>query len=391
MREEDSMIEYNNSSKHSATTRSPTPEIIDIQSVELGVEEEYIDNNNSLANRNPETFDMNVLPILQLPLFNRPKLNDFGSLSHLRYGPCSHIYRGRFGDLPVIVKTMRRSAAMSILANREFKLELESLSHLSHPHIISLYGGGRAKLRDTVDMMTVPFLVLEDLTGDTLAHHLSAKKSSYGVPFSKARYLRMARELADALQYIHYSFNPDCVLIHRDLKPDNIGFTKDGTLKLFDFGLCTSLRRGASDRAVYQLSGCTGTFRYMAPETALTQPYNEKVDVYGFAMVMYEVATGCTPFPHYTKERFYREVVRGGARPSLDIDTHGNRIKMPLDLKTLIAQCWDTDYVSRPSSTEVYALIQGIERKVALKAETQRGRFSLRAAVKGLFSTRDPI
>ena len=378
------------------TSRTVSPDVID---AELDFEPDFalpaIDNQPDTvqwSSHNLQSYDLTALPILQPPIDNDPSMSDFGKLTHIWKGPCSDIYRGRFGDLSVVLKVIRDSSVSKALANREFRIEYETLSRMNHPHIISMYGCGITRMCGTGEEDSRPkisFLLLQDLTGDTLAHHLAAKKSAYGQPFSTIRCLQIARELADALRYIHYKFHPDCVVIHRDLKPDNIGFTKDGTLKLFDFGLCTSLRRGASDRAVYQLSGCTGTFRYMAPETALTLPYNEKVDVYGFAMVMYEVATGCTPFPHYTKERFYREVVRGGARPSLEIDTHGNRIKMPLDLKTLIAQCWDTDYMRRPTSTQAYYAIAEVERKVAMKADLQTHK--LRSSFTRFFSRKDTI
>jgi serine/threonine protein kinase len=55
-------------------------------------------------------------------------------------------------------------------------------------------------------------------------------------------------------------------VIHRDLKPDNMGWTAEGQFKIFDFGLCTCVRKGETQDEAYELTGCTGSMRYMAPE-----------------------------------------------------------------------------------------------------------------------------
>lgn len=78
--------------------------------------------------------------------------------------------------------------------------------------------------------------------------------------------LRCARSLACALQYCHEQAIPGSMVLHRDLKPDNIGFTLDGKVKLIDFGLARMLENAnpTSDDK-YDMSGETGSLRYMAP------------------------------------------------------------------------------------------------------------------------------
>ena len=58
------------------------------------------------------------------------------------------------------------------------------------------------------------------------------------------------------------------------------------------------------------MSGCTGSLRYMAPEVALNQPYNEKVDMYSYAIILYEIITGVAPFSGFKKDEFYTRVVK---------------------------------------------------------------------------------
>ena len=85
-------------------------------------------------------------------------------------------------------------------------------------------------------------------------------------------------------------------LFASDLKPDNIGFSADGTLKLLDFGLCVCVKRRTTTAEAYQMTGMTGSLRYMATEVAMCQPYSEAVDIYSFGIIAYEMYTGVAPF-----------------------------------------------------------------------------------------------
>ena len=88
--------------------------------------------------------------------------------------------------------------------------------------------------------------------------------------------------LSQAINHLHNECDPARITIHRDLKPDNIGFTHNGTLRLFDFGLAAvipravpadEIRQGGGRRLPrFRLTGQTGSVRYMAPEVALNQP-----------------------------------------------------------------------------------------------------------------------
>ena len=130
--------------------------------------------------------------------------------------------------------------------------------------------------------------------------------------------LTHAHALASAVHYLHSSAIPGSVIMHRDLKPDNVGFTLDGVLKLIDFGLAKVIE-GADPEAndVYRMSGETGSLRYMAPEVASNLAYNHSADVYSFAIILWEMTSYKKPYEGLTREAFYRRVVQGGERPAI--------------------------------------------------------------------------
>lgn len=136
-------------------------------------------------------------------------------------------------------------------------------------------------------------------------------------------------------------------MVHRDLKPDNIGFADDGRLVLLDFGLAKLIPHPSIvDYTPVQMTGNTGSARYMAPEVCLSMPYNGKADVYSFAIVLYEVASLETPYDNFTMQQHFVHVVRGGHRPRLHKD-------WPEALQSLLRDCWLAEPERRPSFSKL--------------------------------------
>ena len=102
---------------------------------------------------------------------------------------------------------------------------------------------------------------------------------------------------------------------------------------------------------LYQMSGKTGSLRYMAPEVATEKPYNETVDVYSLAIMAWQILAMSTPFSGYSVAMHNDLVVQKGARPKLD-PQWGDK------LCGLIKRSWSTDVKERPSMKEVTKLLR---------------------------------
>jgi serine/threonine protein kinase len=230
------------------------------------------------------------------------------------------------------------------LAINEIEGELEVHSKLNHEHIVELVGAG-------LTSKGVRFVVLERLDGGTLSQVLGydtrirdrRRRFFKKKQLSNLEVLSHARALADAMAYCHGRAMPGSVVLHRDVKPDNIGFTLDGTLKVIDFGLAKVVEDSSPDsNEMYRLSGETGSLRYMAPEVADNRPYNHKADVYSFGIILWEMLSYKKPYEGLNRESFYVRIVDAGERPPVNK-------KWPKELSKLVTDCWNVDVEQRPT------------------------------------------
>ena len=131
------------------------------------------------------------------------------------------------------------------------------------------------------------------------------------------------------------------------------GFTLDGTMKLIDFGLARIVENASVSNDVYEMSGETGSLRYMAPEVADCQPYNQKADVYSFGIMLWELVAFKKPYDGMNREEFYSRVVHGGERPAVNK-------KWPEDLTELMRSCWDAEIVKRPDFCDIVEILDSM-------------------------------
>jgi serine/threonine protein kinase len=327
-----------------------------------------------------DNFDGFRVKLEMLPISNSVIPSDvpWESFSYLRFRVDSsscHIYSAFWRGVAVIIKLIKADRVSSPMAVAEFETEASVLTRLDHPHIVKLLGSGRQPRR---------FLILELLDGGSLSHTLGLRADTNNkVSKKKFKYLetlQLARSLASSLDYLHNHWHSSIHVIHRDLKPDNIGFTADGKLKLFDFGLCACVRTNADRKDQYRLTGNTGTLRYMAPEVALGRQYNSSVDVYSFGVIIWQVLRAKVPFREMGKKAYIQEVVVGGRRPPLDR-------RWPEGFSSLLQKCWHEDKDLRPSFSvvvsELDALIHEAQGKSSVSMSMQIS-YTIRKAKSGI-------
>jgi Protein kinase domain len=198
-----SVDEIDGTENHKSTLRSNTPSTVQY-SVDMTA---FLQSTASINDRIP--FDLTP--------------ESFLSNKHFCNGSHSRVFKASTTDSKkVILKVLSESSVLNNVAQKDFWIEIDILSRLHHPHIVNLIGYGSLPSKQG-DALSRPLIALEALQGDTLSYHLGLKRSFHDKPFTKLRYIRIAKEFASALNYIHYGVHPEFTLIHRDLKPDNIG------------------------------------------------------------------------------------------------------------------------------------------------------------------------
>jgi serine/threonine protein kinase len=247
----------------------------------------------------------------------------------------------------------------TIVGAVDLAVEGEMLSRLDHPNVIKLYGVSQYPSKTAYVKTERGYFLVLDILQDTLknrlyrwkTHYLSPRRrilsslsSSSSLLFSKqllASVAPVAISVADGLNYLHSKG-----VVLRDLKPDNVGFSTDGTVKIFDLGFAREVHTvHPKERA--------GSYRYMAPEVGQRGGASFHSDVYSFGILLWEVCTLRYPFKHIeTYDEFMDTVMMGGWRES----TAG--IPSPA-LRGLIEQCWDTNPTKRPTMRTALKILIG--------------------------------
>jgi len=241
---------------------------------------------------------------------------------------------------------------------------LSALVSYPHPNIIQLHGVAAAGPDGfSTGAEGAYFLVLDKLT-DTLDSRLEVwkelarrKKANLTPEFELhlkalfAKQLQVGIDLISALSHLH-----KLRIIFRDLKPENVGFDCNGLLKLFDFGLAKELdSRQKNTTGLYEMSGATGSKRYMAPEVSKSEPYYLTADIYSYGILLWEVLSFEKAYWDLSLDEHKSLAIEGNERPKLS--RHWSVL-----ISDLLQACWNPDAVQRPAAKQVHkSLVQEID------------------------------
>ncbi|KMZ60519.1 Protein kinase family protein, putative, expressed [Zostera marina] len=236
-------------------------------------------------------------------------------------GSCGDLYHGIFLGQEVAIKYLKYEL-LNTAVRAEFFHEIEILSKVQHGNVVRFIGA-----------CTEPqlCLVTEYMAGGSVYDFTRMCPNTLELPVL----LKISIDVCKGMEYLHQNG-----IIHRDLKTANLLMDANGVVKVADFGVA---RFQAHEGVI--MTAETGTYRWMAPEVINHQPYNEKVDIFSFAIVLWELTTSKVPYDTMTPVQAAIGV-RQGLRPTLQDNTHPK-------LQSLMQRCWDEVPSKRPSFSKL--------------------------------------
>ena len=216
------------------------------------------------------------------------RLGPYEIVSPIGAGGMGEVYRARDARLgrDVAVKVLPSELTSDPERRRRFELEARSTGQLAHPNVLALYDVGSHE--------GAPYIVTELLQGETLAARLR------GPGLTARAAVDLGVQVAQGLAAAH-----ERGIVHRDLKPANVFLTRDGVVKILDFGLAKHVEGPSARERLAALptqplgtdAGVVlGTVGYMSPEQVRGQPVDHRTDIFAFGCVLYEMLSGRSPF-----------------------------------------------------------------------------------------------
>jgi serine/threonine protein kinase len=297
------------------------------------------------------------------------KIGPYEIVTLIGAGGMGEVYRARDPNLnrDVAIKILLDDISTGEKQIARFENEARLASSLNHPNIITIYSMGRQNQHCYIAMELIYGQTLQELT------------EKGPMPVEQA--LKIAAQVADGLAKAH-----DAGIVHRDLKPQNVMVTKDGHVKILDFGLSKLIRFavdsvaptesavGIANRAesLTQSGTILGTVDYMSPEQAAGRPVDYRSDQFSMGSLMYAILTGNRPFNRESAVQTLIQIIEGEPRP---IDELNPRV--PATLQAVIRRCLMKNPRDRYQSTQELAHdLQQLEldSKVPLRRWTRRDR-----------------
>lgn len=291
----------------------------------------------------------------------------------------------KYDTKSLVVKVLRPKLAHkpTLLAACAADIVMEGmlLSTLCHPNIISIKAVSPIGICSFANgRHDAYFLVMERLE-ETLEDRIQrwSSQTRKSLLFAHKQKLKneilqeqvqVLTQLSHAIQHLHSKR-----ILYRDAKPANVGFDKDGTLKIFDFDVAKVLPNSTDPaNETFKLTKRTGSPRYMAPEIAKGEPYNLKADVYSYSLICHEVMTLKKPFGTIASAKHDQAVFFDGVRPEISKS-------WPIGFANFLKRSWSTNVSGRPTMEEAIQILQKeftIMLTSSSKHPSHRNLFSIR-------------
>jgi serine/threonine protein kinase/Tol biopolymer transport system component len=260
------------------------------------------------------------------------KLGPYEIIVLLGAGGMGEVYRSKDTRLgrDVAIKVLPELLAEDADRLRRFEQEARAVAALNHPNILGIHDIGTHK--------GAPFLVSELLEGETLREKLEAG------PLPVRRAIEYALGIAQGLAAAH-----DKGIVHRDLKPENVFLTRDGRVKVLDFGLAKLARPEESNKTAATLASpatlpgmVMGTVGYMSPEQVRGTASDARSDIFSFGAVLYEMLTGKRAFKRDTSAETMTAILREEPPELSETGWQG-----PLGLQRILGRCLEKNVERR--------------------------------------------
>ncbi len=224
----------------------------------------------------------------------------------------------------VAVKVLRDEFVSDEQFIKNFRKESQAAASLSHPNIVGIYDVGVEEGEEH----DIHYIVMEYIDGRTLNEIIKEKGN-----LSPKETIDYSIQIAEAIEHAHKNH-----IIHRDIKPHNIMVTKDGRIKVTDFGIA----RAATSSTLTATSSVVGSVHYFSPEQARGGFTDEKSDIYSLGIVMYEMITGSVPFKGDSPISIALKHVQEEVTPPSEINN-----SIPGSIETVISKCLRKNSIER--------------------------------------------
>ena len=280
-------------------------------------------------------------------------------------GGMGQIYLARDTKLerPVAVKLLSRTLVGDAHLVGRFRREARALLSLNHPHLLTVF--------DVGEIGGTPYFVTELVEGTTLRELMD----HHDLPLREV--LRIVSQAAAALAAAHAKG-----IVHRDVKPENVMVRHDGYVKVLDFGVAKLLDRAAAadeSRNATVATAMVGTVRYMSPEQLRGDEVDARTDVWGLAVVLYELLTDSLPFPGRTPPDVIAAILRLPPLPPSEVAPG----RVPPALDAIIARALAKDRGARQTGCEELAAELDALQVVLRARESGPGRVREARSLRG--------